>query len=44
WAGHFFADLEAAPSAVLYAPIGAMGRALIEIEQEAFRIEAAGEA
>ncbi|MCI4664986.1 MAG: molecular chaperone TorD family protein, partial [Neomegalonema sp.] len=32
WAGHFFADLEAAPSAVLYAPIGAMGRALIEIE------------
>ncbi|GAB4282812.1 MAG: hypothetical protein Kow0058_01340 [Roseovarius sp.] len=38
WAGHFFADLEAARSAVLYAPVGALGRAFMEIEREAFRL------
>ena len=38
WAEHFFADLEGAKGAVLYAPIGAMGRALIRIEKEAFRL------
>lgn len=38
WAGHFFGDLEAAKSAVLYAPVGAIGRAFVEIEHEAFRM------
>ena len=36
WAGHFFRDLEAAPSAVLYAPIGTLGRAMMEVEATAF--------
>jgi len=40
WAGHFFADLEAAKGSVLYAPVGAIGRAFIEIEREAFRMGA----
>lgn len=38
WAGHFFSDLEGAKNSVLYAPIGAIGRVFIEIEQEAFRM------
>lgn len=38
WAGHFFADLEAAKSSVLYAPVGKAGRAFVEIEAEAFRM------
>ncbi|MDH3665534.1 MAG: molecular chaperone TorD family protein [Paracoccaceae bacterium] len=40
WAGHFFADLEAAKGSVFYAPVGAIGRAFIEIEREAFRMGA----
>ncbi len=40
WAGHFFADLEAAQSSVLYAAVGAAGKAFIEIEREAFRMAA----
>ncbi len=40
WAGHFFADLEAAKGSVFYAPVGAIGRAFMEIEREAFRMEA----
>jgi len=40
WAGHFFADLEAAKSSIFYAPVGATGKAFIEIEREAFRMEA----
>jgi TorA maturation chaperone TorD len=40
WAGHFFADLEAAKGSVLYAPVGAIGRAFMEIEREAFRMGA----
>ena len=40
WAGHFFSDLEGAKNSVLYAPIGAIGRVFIEIEQEAFRMMA----
>jgi TorA maturation chaperone TorD len=40
WAGHFFADLEGAKNSVLYAPVGAIGRVFIEIEQEAFRMVA----
>ena len=39
WAGHFFTDLEAAEGSVFYAPIGKIGRAFIEIEIEAFRME-----
>jgi TorA maturation chaperone TorD len=41
WAGHFFADLEAAKNSVLYASLGSVGRAFIEIEREAFRMTAA---
>ena len=40
WAGHFFADLEAAKGSLLYAPVGAIGRAFMEIEREAFRMGA----
>lgn len=39
WAAHCFSDLEQAESAVLYAPIGSLGRALMAIEDEAFRFE-----
>ena len=39
WAPHFFRDLEAAPSAVLYAPIGTLGRALMDVEAAAFAME-----
>jgi len=38
WAGHFFTDLEGAKNSVLYAPIGAIGKAFIEVEREAFRM------
>ena len=40
WAGHFFADLEGARASGLYAPVGAAGRAYMEIEREAFRMGA----
>lgn len=40
WAGHFFTDLEGAETSVLYAPVGAMGAAFIEIEKQAFRMMA----
>ena len=40
WAGHLFADLEGARASVLYAPVGAAGRAFMEIEREAFRMGA----
>ncbi len=36
WAGHFFADLEAAKSSVLYAALGAIGRRFMTIEETAF--------
>jgi TorA maturation chaperone TorD len=36
WAERFFADLEAARSAVLYAPVGTAGRLFFEIERTAF--------
>lgn len=39
WAGHFFEDLEAAKGSVFYAPVGTIGRALMDIETEAFRME-----
>ncbi len=41
WAGHFFKDLEGAKNSVLYAPIGAIGSAFIEVEREAFRMAGA---
>ena len=40
WAGHFFADLEAAKGSMFYAPVGAIGRAFMEIEREAFKMGA----
>lgn len=40
WAGRFFADLEAAENARLYRTVGALGRALIDIETEAFALAA----
>ncbi len=40
WAGHFFADLEAANASVFYAPVGTAGRIFMEIEREAFRMGA----
>jgi len=41
WAGHFYADLEAAKNSILYAALGSVGKAFIEIEREAFRMTAA---
>ncbi len=41
WAGHFFADLEGAKGSVLYAPVGTAGRVFMDIEREAFRMDAA---
>ncbi|MCV6594945.1 MAG: molecular chaperone TorD family protein [Silicimonas sp.] len=38
WAGHFFADLEAAKGSVFYAPVGTVGRLFMEIEAEAFAL------
>lgn len=38
WAGHFFEDLEGAKNSVLYASLGSVGKAFIEIEREAFRM------
>ncbi|MEJ6403843.1 TorD/DmsD family molecular chaperone [Yoonia sp. 2307UL14-13] len=40
WAGHFFADLEAAKGAQFYTAVGRVGRAFMEIEREAFRMTA----
>jgi TorA maturation chaperone TorD len=41
WAHHFFTDLEGAKNAVFYAAVGTLGRLLVEIEREAFRMEGA---
>ncbi|UWQ21475.1 molecular chaperone [Jannaschia sp. W003] len=38
WAPHFFADLESAKGADLYAPVGALGRAFLAVESEGFRM------
>ncbi|WP_299557536.1 molecular chaperone TorD family protein [uncultured Sulfitobacter sp.] len=40
WATHYFTDLKAAKSSVLYASVGAVGIALMDIEREAFRLTA----
>ena len=36
WAPHLFKDLEGAKSAILYAPLGTMGRLFMDIEETAF--------
>ena len=36
WAPQFFADLESARAAVLYAPVGTVGQAFMAIEATAF--------
>jgi TorA maturation chaperone TorD len=36
WASKFFVDLESAKSAVLFKPVGTLGRLFFEIEDEAF--------
>ena len=38
WATHYFTDLQSAKSSVLYASVGAVGLAFMDIEQEAFRM------
>jgi TorA maturation chaperone TorD len=40
WIGRFFADLERAEAADFYVPVGALGRAFIDIETEAFALAA----
>ena len=40
WAAHYFADLQAAKSSVLYGSVGAVGAAFMDIEREAFRMAA----
>jgi TorA maturation chaperone TorD len=40
WIGRFFADLERANSAEFYRAVGALGRAFIDIETEAFALPA----
>ena len=40
WATHYFNDLQGAKASILYASIGAVGLAFMEIEKEAFRMSA----
>tara|TARA_B110000503_G_C7128053_1_gene405584 strand:- start:194 stop:802 length:609 start_codon:yes stop_codon:yes gene_type:complete len=40
WSTHYFNDLQAAKSSVLYASVGAVGAAFMDIEREAFRMTA----
>lgn len=40
WAEHFFTDLEGAKTSILYAPVGSVGRAFMQIEADAFRMSA----
>jgi TorA maturation chaperone TorD len=40
WAGRFFEDLAAAKSARLYMPVGRIGKLFVDIEREAFAIDA----
>lgn len=40
WAAHYFSDLQSAKSSVLYASVGAVGSAFMDIEREAFRLTA----
>ena len=38
WAAHFYSDLEAAKNSILYASVGAVGKAFMDVEREAFRM------
>jgi TorA maturation chaperone TorD len=38
WATHFYTDLESAKNSVFYGSVGAVGRAFMAIEKEAFRL------
>ena len=40
WATHYFSDLQAAKSSILYGSVGAVGLAFMDIEKEAFRMTA----
>jgi TorA maturation chaperone TorD len=40
WATHFYTDLESAKNSVFYGSVGAVGRAFMAIEKEAFRLTA----
>jgi len=40
WAGRFFADLERAKAARFYRTVGGLGRAFIEVEAQAFAMDA----
>lgn len=40
WAGKFFADLEGAPSAALYMPVGTIGRLFFDVEREVYDMAA----
>lgn len=40
WATHYFSDLQGAKSSILYASVGAVGLAFMDIEKEAFRMTA----
>lgn len=40
WAGHFFSDLQGAKASVFYAPVGKIGAAFMEVEIDAFRMDA----
>lgn len=40
WATHYFTDLQGAKSSILYASVGAVGLAFMDIEKEAFRMMA----
>lgn len=40
WAARFFEDLEAAEAAVFYAPVGAIGKLFMTIEEQAFEMAA----
>ena len=40
WASSFFDNLQAAENAVFYRPVGAIGKLLMDIEDEAFSLAA----
>jgi TorA maturation chaperone TorD len=44
WGGNFFSDLEAAASARLYRPVGAIGRLIIELDRQGFALGGGGSA
>jgi TorA maturation chaperone TorD len=42
WAGLLFRDIEAAKNAVFYAPVGTIGKVFMDIESQAFNMDAKG--